>query len=189
MRNLPVLIVDDDPGIVQALGRVVTTLGFVPLRATSIQEALELIATRSPDIAIMDYHLGTEGRGDILIDAWFHIENSGPICIVSGYFDDATEDSLLQRGVWNTLQKPINYALLQTVLLRYQRHINYRVEIEALSTAIMEIRKHVAQLNKERTCNDKATRKWRFIVIGVLVAISIISGYDNEIVKLILSFL
>jgi len=55
-----VLIVDDDPLVLRAMTRLLRSLGYVPIGASSITEALERLAAEPLDIVLVDHHLGAD---------------------------------------------------------------------------------------------------------------------------------
>ena len=53
-----ILIVEDEPMILMELGFAVEDLGAHAIKATSCEKALEAIAERRPDAAVLDFNLG-----------------------------------------------------------------------------------------------------------------------------------
>ncbi len=54
MRSASILVVDDDPDILNALSEVMTEEGFVVRIARDGQEALNLVETAPPGLILLD---------------------------------------------------------------------------------------------------------------------------------------
>ena len=83
-----VLVVDDEPNIADTLVRILRLRGFEAAAATSGEEAVAMVSTFRPDVAILDVMLG----GLTGIDAASMILVQRPSCrivLVSGHPDTA----------------------------------------------------------------------------------------------------
>ncbi|MCA9232479.1 MAG: response regulator [Planctomycetales bacterium] len=55
-----VLIIDDDPLILRAMTKLLSSLGYSPFTANSLNEAFERLTSESIDAVLVDHHLGSE---------------------------------------------------------------------------------------------------------------------------------
>src|SRR5689334_14611735 len=113
MRNLPILIVDDQPDQISLMSRVIALQDFTSHGATSVEQALELMKERQFGAVLLD--LGMPGyEGTEAISALQAAQPSVPIIVVSGrpaeefasacafagsqaYIEKGTEDPNSQR--------------------------------------------------------------------------------------------
>jgi len=85
-----VLIVDDEPAVLDATEILLELEGFKVLTASSGIEALECIIDRSPDIIVTDYHLRSGETGaEVIRSIRDQIGRDIPVIVVSGDTSDA----------------------------------------------------------------------------------------------------
>lgn len=101
-----ILIVDDEPTVVDATAMLLKLEGFDVLTAASEYEALECVSTQTPDLLIVDYHLraGTTGV-DVIRSIRNKVSASVPVVLVSGdtsnaiVLNDLDDTSFLTKPV------------------------------------------------------------------------------------------
>ena len=104
-----VLVVDDDPEFLRTLCRLVEERGHRALNARSLEEALETLERRGPDVIVLDLKLdGVEPR-----DAILAIREASPAVVLilcSGYpkVMEETVSSCPERWFHAALQKPFD---------------------------------------------------------------------------------
>jgi DNA-binding response OmpR family regulator len=97
---LRILVVDDEPDIGWALGKILRPEGFAVTIATSGAEALELLARETYNIAFVDAML-PDLDGLELVTLIHQRSPHTAIIVISGYFD--TEDRAVTEGLQNGL--------------------------------------------------------------------------------------
>ena len=108
-----ILLVDDDPGIIQALSKVLRPLARLRF-ATSGPDALRLLREAPPDLLLLDSEMpGMSGlqvfealRGDPLLAEL-------AVIFVTGWADEAFEQRCLDLGAADFIAKPVRPAILQ----------------------------------------------------------------------------
>ena len=101
-----ILIIDDDPAILQVMDDYLSSKGFTPILAEEGRAGLDLFAKESPDLVLLDLRLpgidGLEVLSYIVKDA-----PDIPVIIISGQgtVKDASES--LKIGAWDYITKPI----------------------------------------------------------------------------------
>lgn len=130
---MKVLVVDDEPGIRQAVARVVaphrTVLpdetaetAFEVTQAASGEEALTACAAGAPDILLLDYKLPGLSGLDVL-------ERLGPaaadtiVVMITAYATIETAVTATRRGAYDFLAKPFTPAELRTTVSRAATHL------------------------------------------------------------------
>lgn len=63
-----VLLVDDEPSIVQGLSRLLHTRGFFVVHTAGGAAAVQVAATQAVDLAVLDYRI-PDWRGDVLFES------------------------------------------------------------------------------------------------------------------------
>lgn len=99
LKNKRILVLDDEPLIVESLARDLTDRGNKVLRAGSIAEAELLIRDAEPELAVVDINLASSELGPEFID---RMERSTgrrlPTLVLTGATDASTLVSLVQSG-------------------------------------------------------------------------------------------
>ncbi|MGE5452124.1 MAG: diguanylate cyclase [Acidobacteriota bacterium] len=124
-----VLIVDDDPVIVQSLGRMLDGLGHIRF-ALSGAQALKLISEAAPDIVLLDADMpgmsGYEVCQTLKADPLFH---DIPVIFITGHVDDHNELKGLEAGAVDFIGKPPKAALVQA---RVRAHLQLKLTTDEL---------------------------------------------------------
>ena len=85
-----ILIVDDEPAVLDATAILLNLEGFDVQTASSGPEAIKRIAEQSPDLLITDYHLrGDETGAEVIRSIRHQIGRDIPVIVVSGDTSDA----------------------------------------------------------------------------------------------------
>jgi len=128
-----ILIVDDEVSICTAFSRFLTADSHRPRVASSGEEALRLIAERTPDLVILDIRLpGISG-----LDVLKQIQRSRPslpviIITAHGLMENAVE--AMQHGAYEYLVKPVDLAKAREVIARALKAAASSGEVEQFRT-------------------------------------------------------
>lgn len=114
-----VLIVDDEVDICANLADIMQDLGYDVDSAYSGEEALELVKTKSYDLALLD--LKMPGMDGLELYRRIREISAGTVAIViTAYASSDTAKSIMAAGAWQILSKPIDIekllALITTAL-------------------------------------------------------------------------
>jgi len=111
-----VLVVDDEPSQRQLFAESVRQLGFSVLEAGSGEEAVEIVARRSPDLVLLDVRLpGMSG-----LEALRRIREEMPdvsVLLITAYADVRDAVTALKSGACDYLTKPVDLEELKTAIL------------------------------------------------------------------------
>jgi DNA-binding NtrC family response regulator len=107
-----VLVVDDEPMVVDALREVLADAGYVTLGATSFEDGRRLLlAPPVPDVVVADVRLGKYNGLQLAV---LRPQATAAI-VISGHWDEVIEAEARQHGA-AYLQKPLaSPALVETV--------------------------------------------------------------------------
>lgn len=110
-----VLIVDDEPAVLDATALLLELEGFSVLTATCETEALQCAAARAPDLLITDYHLRSGETGaDVIRAVRARVGKDIPVVLVSGDTSDAIV--LQDLGDTSFLTKPVDTDQLMALI-------------------------------------------------------------------------
>jgi DNA-binding NtrC family response regulator len=115
-RAQPVLLViDDEPGMLALVERVVAPTGFRTILHASAREALERLHGEAPDVALVDLRMPEVGGLDVLRA----IRQARPQCgviLMTGHASVESAIEAVKLGALDYLTKPLDLARLRTLL-------------------------------------------------------------------------
>jgi len=150
-----ILIVDDEPAILQSLSGVLLDEGFEVLTAANGYEALKIIEAESPDLVLLDIWMpGIDG-----IETLKAIKKNNPfiqVIIITGHGTIETAVKATKLGAFDFIEKPLS---IDKVVVSINNALNFRrleeenkylrkksIEKNSLtgnSAAIMNIKKQI----------------------------------------------
>lgn len=110
MTGPRILVVDDEPQIQRFLRPALIASDFDVITATSAAEARRLIATRSPDLVILD--LGLPDRDGKTVIADVRAFSQVPIIVLSARDQESEKVEALDLGADDYIEKPFGIAEL-----------------------------------------------------------------------------
>jgi len=118
LRNKSVLVVDDDPGMLRAMTKVLTNEG---MRVTGLSDPSAVVTTLAEseprfDLVITDLRMPTfSGRGVLALASALP---KMPVIIITAFGGREVETQALQLGAFAFLEKPVAAAELVDVVKR-----------------------------------------------------------------------
>jgi two-component system, sensor histidine kinase len=111
-----VVVIDDDPLVLEATGGLLRSWGFLVVAAESHAEAMAQLAKqgRRPDLIICDYRLSEGARGIEVIER-LRSAYKIPALLISG--DGAAPLAETDPGSYNLLHKPLDAAKFHAALV------------------------------------------------------------------------
>ncbi|MFH1674617.1 MAG: sigma-54 dependent transcriptional regulator [Pseudomonadota bacterium] len=117
-----VLVVDDEPSILQSLSGVLSDEGFEALTAGNGYEALKMIEELSPDLVLLDIWMpGIDG-----IETLKEIKRNNPflqVIIISGHGNVETAVKATKLGAYDFIEKPLS---IDKVIVAINNALNFR---------------------------------------------------------------
>ncbi len=116
LSGISLLVLDDDPGIVRVLTRVLAGLGADTTGVGSLREARLALETRSPDAVLADLQL-KDGTGLELLPEYLGGNPDGAFYMITGHgsIDNAVE--ALRHGARHYFEKPVDPIVLARQLV------------------------------------------------------------------------
>ena len=121
--KLEILIVEDNPMINLDIKSLLTHEGFkIAGVASHGSKALDLLANRKPNFAILDIHLGN-GISGIDIAEVIHEKYHFPYIFLTSFSDDATVTAAQEQAPYGYLVKPFqDRTLITTITTAWLHH-------------------------------------------------------------------
>ena len=112
-----VLVVDDEPEILNAMEGLLEYLGYQPAFASSGKEGLEKYMQMKPDAVLMDINM-PEMDGVACIEEIFKFDPAASISIISGYEEEGIDglSEMAKKSIKNYRAKPLGLSDLSDLL-------------------------------------------------------------------------
>lgn len=149
-----ILIVDDETDICLLIEGILNDEGLKTRKANNAEKALTEIATRRPNLVILDIWLqGSNMDGLQLLDHIMRNYPDVPVIMISGHGNIETAVSAIKRGAYDFIEKPfksdrmilqVRHALDTARLKRENQELKFRagadIELVGKSAAINQVR-------------------------------------------------
>ncbi|MFN7009895.1 MAG: response regulator [Allorhizobium sp.] len=131
MNESRILVVDDEPQIQRFLKPSLTAAGYEVVEAATGAEALKAVATRAPDLVILDLGLPDMDGKEVIasLRGWSDI----PVIILSARDREAEKIVALDLGADDYVEKPFGIGELTA---RIRTALRHRGRSEAIPTAM-----------------------------------------------------
>jgi CheY-like chemotaxis protein len=111
-----VLLVDDDPSILETLEAVLESNGFTVATATTVNEALQSIASATFDVLVSDMHMPQQGDGLTVVSAMRHANPQAITLIFSAFPEMEMAAAAIVRQADQIVVKPLGGDNLVSVI-------------------------------------------------------------------------
>ena len=119
MANEKILVIDDDPVLVQLVVEMLDILGYESVSSVSSKDGLRIFkeTPKDFDLIITDMTM-PEMTGDMLAQEIISIRNNIPIILCTGFNENISEDRAKEIGISEFILKPVNMKTLSGVIQR-----------------------------------------------------------------------
>lgn len=128
------LVVEDDDAFARTLQRSFERRGYEVLRAASLEQARELLATAAPGYAVVDLKLAGDASGLACVQYLHEEDPEMVIVVLTGYASIATAVEAIKLGARHYLAKPANTDDIEAAFTRAEG--DAEVELTARQTSI-----------------------------------------------------
>jgi diguanylate cyclase (GGDEF)-like protein len=131
-QNLKILLVDDDPAIIEILSGLMTHFGYVSDTARNGKDAVEKLQEHSYQIVLTDMMMPGMSGMDLLK----HISSHYPqtkVMVLTGYDRSFSYTDVIKAGASDFISKPFNTDELEAKINRLAREIGLVQQLERLS--------------------------------------------------------
>jgi DNA-binding LytR/AlgR family response regulator len=125
---MKIFIADDEAIIAESLFQVLYQLGYEPIEpASSAREALETLQLHTPDLGILDIHLGEPFSGFTIADYFF--KNNIPFLFLTALYDTATVQRAKFYNPTAYLVKPFTKENLFATIELARVHVTHQTVV------------------------------------------------------------
>lgn len=151
MRNLPILVVEDDPDLLEALHATLRLAGYQGLAAANGEEALRLLQAQPVGLVVSDVHMRPMD-GHALLQTIRRDYPQIPVVLMTAYGEIGKAVAAMRAGACDYLPKPFGPESLLAQVERYllPAPADDRSEMvaeDARTHALLSLAKKVAESN------------------------------------------
>lgn len=136
MKDVRILIVDDDDDVRNTMNDYIKRAGYLPSMAATAEEALELLDKDMFHIVITDIIL--PGLGGLELTDLIKKNNNSDVIVTTGYSDDYSYEEAINIGASDFVTKPVR---LEELLLRVKRVLKERQLTEERTRMMKKLQK------------------------------------------------
>ena len=114
IENATVLVVDDEPRIVELHAITLKRMGLQVERALNLADAKTILANTAIDFCLSDLKL-PDGTGLDVLDAVQSSQPNTPVAIITAFGDVDTATEALKRGAFDFVAKPVDLNQLRSL--------------------------------------------------------------------------
>jgi len=146
-----VLLVDDEPDLLDLMQLTLVKMGLDSERATSVAEAEKMLGAAHFDLCLTDMRL-TDGEGIEVIQCANALKSPVPVAVITAYGSAGNAVAALKAGAFDYLSKPVALDQLRALVksaLKIPEASAEPGEVRALvgeSPQIQEVRSRIAKL-------------------------------------------
>jgi len=127
------VIVDDEPGILEVVSRFAERAGFEVTTCADGREAIGIIRTRRPDLVMVDLRMPEVGGLDIL-RAIRDVDAHCQAVLMTGYASVDTAVEAVKLGAMDYLSKPLDFGRLDQLLAGVRDEIERRRSVLSMES-------------------------------------------------------
>ena len=131
-----VLIVDDDAEIKNSIYEFITKSGYNCLKASSAEEAVELLKSNHVNVAIADIML--PGKDGLELTEIMKQKHDIDVIVMTGYSDEYSYEEVITKGASDLIFKPVR---LEELLLRLKKVLKNRQVIKDRARVLDKLEK------------------------------------------------
>ncbi|MFO7580731.1 sigma-54-dependent transcriptional regulator [Nitrosomonas halophila] len=151
MQNLPVLVVEDDPDLLEALHTTLRLAGYQGLAAANGEEALRLLQAQAVGLVVSDVQMRPMD-GHALLQAIRRDYPQIPVVLMTAYGEIGQAVAAMRAGASDYLLKPFDHKSLLAQVERYLLPVPADAQSEMVAEdvrthALLSLAKKVAQSN------------------------------------------
>jgi two-component system, NtrC family, response regulator HydG len=121
------VIVDDEPDLVENSARILGRAGYECVTATDPRHGLELIETQRPDLLLTDLKM-PEVDGMTLLRRAREIDPAMPVVMITAFATIESAVAAIKEGAFDYLPKPFSVGQLRLAVDRALRHRGLQLE-------------------------------------------------------------
>ena len=114
-KNPTVLLVDDEPDILELLELTLRKMGLDVDRAGNVREALTKLATRHYDLCLTDMRM-PDGDGLQVVQHIVQGDQGLPVAVITAHGNMENAITALKAGAFDYLTKPVSLDQLRTLV-------------------------------------------------------------------------
>jgi DNA-binding NtrC family response regulator len=136
LSNRPVvLLVDDEPGILDVLARFAQRAGFDVITCSGGRQAIEYLSVHRVDVAMIDLRMPEVGGLEVL-RAIREADSRCQAILMTGFATIDTAVEAIKLGAMDYLNKPLDFARVEQLLTSVREELDRRKRLMAIESDV-----------------------------------------------------
>lgn len=128
-----VLVIDDDTSLRETLADLFASEGHAVSQASNGEEAVAILHTEPPDVALCDWRMSPLGGLDVLKAMRAEgLDRTIPLIVLTAFGDAESTVQAMQAGAYDFLVKPIDVDKVLSTVSRALEHVDLQRNLERL---------------------------------------------------------
>jgi two-component system response regulator RegA len=132
------LLIEDDAAFARTLSRSFERRGYTVIQTSSLEGALTLLESHTPNYAVVDLKLDGEASGLICVQALHKHDPDMLIVVLTGYASIATAVEAVKLGACYYLAKPSNTDDIEAAFNNAEGNVDIEISGRATSIKTLE---------------------------------------------------
>jgi two-component system response regulator AtoC len=130
-----VLVIDDDTNLRETLAELFAGEGHQVVQAANGEEAIAILHSAPPDVAMCDWRMSPLGGLDVLKAMRQEgLDRSIPLIVLTAYGDAESTVQAMQTGAYDFLLKPVDVDAVLATVSRALEHVTLQRNLERLQS-------------------------------------------------------
>ena len=127
------LLIDDDQSLRETLAELFTGEGHTVVQASDGEEAIRLLQSALPEVALCDWRMAPMSGLDVLRAMQREgLIRSIPVIVLTAYGDAESAVQAMQAGAYDFLVKPVDVDAVLSTVNRAVEHMSLQKSLERL---------------------------------------------------------
>ena len=157
LKNKSVLIIDDEPDILELLDITVCRMGCTAITAGDVGKAKQILQQQDVDLCLTDMQL-PDGTGLELIEFIQTLNKPTPVAVITAFGSTELAVNSLKAGAFDFINKPLDIERLRNLIAsalkvgRSSESINNTNEVRLLGDSVpaQELRQQIERLSRSQ---------------------------------------
>lgn len=181
MSKIKILVVDDEPMIVQTFEKILSNWGYEVSTCYDGKNLFSVLAQKHPDLILLDVYLG-ESNGIQLLKKIIEEGWNIPVVIITGQANVNLAVEAMKEGAEDFIEKPVDLNRLKVIIEKVLTQHRLLNQVNLLKEELEEIRPHSGVIYTSNEIRNVLQIANRFAKSNTTILLEGESGTGKELI-------